>query len=56
MGRRSVTLYGSFFLCVRGRAGVGEENKQDRMEGGYPVRSAVNVRANIFWFYFCRMF
>lgn len=34
MGRRSVTLYGGFFLCVRGRAGVGEENKQDRMEGG----------------------
>lgn len=36
-------------LCVRGR---GEEKRTRRTGGGYPVRSAVNVRANMFWFYF----
>lgn len=46
-----------YFLCVRGR---GEEKsrrrvEKRRVEGEYPVRSAVNVRANMFWLYFCRM-
>lgn len=35
--------------------GVEKRSEQAGLEGGYPVRSAVNVRANMFWFYFCRM-
>ena len=34
---------------------VSEGVEKRRVEGEYPVRSAVNVRANMFWLYFCRM-
>lgn len=57
-GRRSVTLCVVFFSVCKGRCGRREEKAEGgggwRREG-HPVRSAVNVRANMFWSFFFGM-
>lgn len=48
---------GVFFCVLEGVPAL--ERRTSRTgwrEGGYPVRSAVNVRANIFWFTFAERF